>query len=181
MNNPKVVELLRDYSAGITGFLLSFGTCLGTFAYYELLDAPKPPSQTPPVVAATTIVTATANLQPQTMPKKKKVNRLKAGKSVYVEATAYCLNSKTSSGVRSNYGILAADPKVLPIGSVVKLQADEYTGLYTVLDTGKKIKGHKIDIYLANHKEAMNFGRRKVKLKVLRYGWNPQSMAEQRE
>jgi 3D (Asp-Asp-Asp) domain-containing protein len=101
-------------------------------------------------------------------------NRLRDGKKVKMVATAYCLNGRTASGVFSKYGIIAADPKYLPIGSIVKLQSDEYTGLYSVLDTGGKIKGRKIDIYLASGREAIEFGRRDVTLEVLRYGWNPQ-------
>ena len=97
------------------------------------------------------------------------------GKVVKMEATAYCLNNVTASGVRSKYGIVAADPSLLPIGSIVRLYADEYSGLYSVLDTGGKIKGRKIDIYLADYKEATQFGRRKIRIEILRYGWNPQA------
>jgi hypothetical protein len=46
------------------------------------------------------------------------------------------------------------------------------------LDTGAKIKGKKIDVYLTSGKEAMKFGRRDITLEVLRYGWNPQSCSE---
>ncbi|MBI4852674.1 MAG: 3D domain-containing protein [Acidobacteria bacterium] len=101
-------------------------------------------------------------------------NRLRDGKKVKMVATAYCLNGRTASGVFSKYGIIAADPKYLPIGSIVRIRGGEYTGLYSVLDTGTKIKGRKIDIYLTSGKEAIEFGRRDVTLEVLRYGWNPQ-------
>ncbi len=101
-------------------------------------------------------------------------NRLRDGKKVKMVATAYCLNGRTASGVFSKYGIIAADPKYLPIGSIVRIRGGEYTGFYSVLDTGGKIKGRKIDIYLASGKEAAQFGRRDVTLEVLRYGWNPQ-------
>lgn len=101
-------------------------------------------------------------------------NRLRDGKKVKMVATAYCLNGRTASGVFSKYGIIAADPKYLPIGSIVRIRGAEYTGLYSVLDTGAKIKGRKIDIYLTSGKEAIQFGRRDVTLEVLRYGWNPQ-------
>jgi 3D (Asp-Asp-Asp) domain-containing protein len=101
-------------------------------------------------------------------------DRLRDGKKVKMVATAYCLNGRTASGVFSKYGIIAADPKYLPIGSIVRIGGAEYTGLYSVLDTGAKIKGRKIDIYLTSGKEAIQFGRREVTLEVLRYGWNPQ-------
>lgn len=101
-------------------------------------------------------------------------NRLRDGKKVKMVATAYCLNGRTASGVFSKYGIIAADPQYLPIGSIVRIRSKEYTGLYSVLDTGGKIKGRKIDIYLASGREAIEFGRRDITLEVLRYGWNPQ-------
>jgi 3D (Asp-Asp-Asp) domain-containing protein len=102
-------------------------------------------------------------------------HKFSPGKIVKMEATAYCLNNVTASGVRSKYGIVAADPELLPIGSIVRLYAEEYSGLYSVLDTGGKIKGRKIDIYLTDYKKATQFGRRKIHLEVLRYGWNPQA------
>ena len=71
-------------------------------------------------------------------------------------------------------GIIAADPKVLPLGSVVRIQAGSYSGIYTVMDTGGAIKGRKIDIYIPTRKEAIVFGARKVKVEVLRRGWEPE-------
>src|SRR5262249_5419702 len=72
-------------------------------------------------------------------------------------ATAYCLRGKTASGHQVKQGIIAADPRVLPIGTVVHIEAGEYTGTYTVLDTGGAIKGHLIDVYVPTQKEAMRF------------------------
>lgn len=90
-------------------------------------------------------------------------------------ATAYCLKGRTASGASATAGMIAADPRVLPLGTVVHIRAGKYTGQYTVTDTGGRIKGHLIDVYLPNHKEAMSFGRRQVKIKVLgRVGRNPE-------
>jgi 3D (Asp-Asp-Asp) domain-containing protein len=80
-------------------------------------------------------------------------------------ATAYSLKGITASGERVRSGIIAADPRVLPIGSKVHIQG---MGNYTVKDTGGKIKGRKVDIWMANRKAAIQFGRRAVQLKVLR-------------
>lgn len=82
-------------------------------------------------------------------------------------ATAYCLKGRTASGISTRPGIIAADPSVLPMGTVVHLRAGEYTGTYTVLDTGGRIKGRRVDVYVPTHKEAMQFGRRQVKIKVI--------------
>lgn len=82
-------------------------------------------------------------------------------------ATAYSLKGRTASGQYVRPGVIAADPRVLPIGTVVHLRAGRYTGTYTVLDTGARIKGRMIDIYVPNYKDARAFGRQQVKIKVL--------------
>ena len=88
------------------------------------------------------------------------------------EATAYTIEGETASGAQTRKGIVAADPKVLPIGSRIRVQgAGQYDGEYTVKDTGREIKGREIDIYMWNCDEAISFGRREVKLTVLRSGW----------
>jgi 3D (Asp-Asp-Asp) domain-containing protein len=85
-------------------------------------------------------------------------------------ATAYNLKGRTASGQMTRRGVIAADPHVLPLGSVVKLDAGNYSGVYTVRDTGGVIKGRKIDVWMPSSREARTFGRRKVKLVVLQYG-----------
>jgi 3D (Asp-Asp-Asp) domain-containing protein len=85
-------------------------------------------------------------------------------------ATAYSLRGRTASGKLVSQGIIAADPRVLPLGSRVHLQAGPWSGEYLVADTGGAIKGRKIDIWTPSTREAMRFGRRTVKLTVLSYG-----------
>jgi len=90
-------------------------------------------------------------------------------------ATAYCKGRQTSSGVVAQAGVTAADPELLPAGSVVQLDFDEdkYDGMYTVVDTGPAVQGRSIDLYMWNCNEALRFGRRPVRMTVLRLGWNP--------
>ena len=83
------------------------------------------------------------------------------------QATAYSLKGRTASGEYVRPGIIAADPRVLPLGTVVQIKAGRYTGTYTVKDTGGRIKGRKIDIYIPSYKEAKAFGKRKIKIKVI--------------
>lgn len=85
-------------------------------------------------------------------------------------ATAYCLKGRTASGVTVRRGLIAADPRVLPIGTVVHLRAGQYTGTYTVMDTGGRIKGRRIDVYVPTYREAIQFGRRQVRIKVVGRG-----------
>lgn len=85
-------------------------------------------------------------------------------------ATAYCLKGRTASGFNTRPGMIAADPRVLPMGTVVHLRAGRYTGTYTVMDTGSRIKGRIVDVYVPTFKEAIEFGRRQVKIKVINRG-----------
>ena len=85
-------------------------------------------------------------------------------------ATAYSLRGRTASGRMVSRGLIAADPRFLPLGSRVKLEVPGYHGEYLVADTGGLIKGKRIDIWTPTSREAMRFGRRTVKLTVLSYG-----------
>jgi 3D (Asp-Asp-Asp) domain-containing protein len=92
-------------------------------------------------------------------------------------ATAYCKGATTTSGVAAQKGVAAADPQLLPVGSVVQIDSadNRYSGIYTIMDTGPLIQGRQIDIYIWNCDEAMRFGRREIRLNVLRLGWNPRA------
>jgi 3D (Asp-Asp-Asp) domain-containing protein len=95
------------------------------------------------------------------------------------EATAYTIEGETASGAQTRKGIVAADPKVLPIGSRIRVQgAGQYDGEYTVKDTGREIKGREIDVYIANDAEAKRFGRKNVTVEVLERGNGQRSSAE---
>ena len=85
-------------------------------------------------------------------------------------ATAYSLRGRTASGRGVTRGLIAADRKVLPLGTRVRLDAGSYSGEYLVADTGGLVRGRKIDIWVPSTGEAMRFGRRMVKLTVLTYG-----------
>ena len=105
--------------------------------------------------------------------------RIAAGVRVEFEATAYCKGETTASGVNVQAGIAAADPAMLPEGSVVKVDGapEQYRGIYTVMDTGPLVRGRHVDLYMWSCYEALDFGRRPVTLTVLRLGWNPRNSA----
>lgn len=86
------------------------------------------------------------------------------------KATAYSLKGRTASGIETRQGVVAADPKVIPLGSLVQIKAGNYSGVYTVHDTGSAVKGNLVDVWMPSQKEALRFGRRAIKLQVLRYG-----------
>ena len=59
----------------------------------------------------------------------------------------------------------------MPLNSRIRIYgAGRYSGDYTVEDTGGKVDGHHIDVYMPSHAEAKKFGRQRVKVVVLKYG-----------
>lgn len=95
---------------------------------------------------------------------------LKSSKSEVFHATAYCVSGITKSGVPTAPGLVAADPKVIPLGSMIYVESPLMSGVYQVLDTGELVKGKIIDIFIPSYDKCVEFGRRMVKVKVLRYG-----------
>jgi 3D (Asp-Asp-Asp) domain-containing protein len=90
-------------------------------------------------------------------------------------ATAYCKGQTTAAGTAVQRGIAAADPSLLPVGSVIYIDSlgPTHNGIYTVMDTGPSVSGREIDLYMWSCYEALAFGKRSVSLTVLRLGWNP--------
>jgi 3D (Asp-Asp-Asp) domain-containing protein len=100
------------------------------------------------------------------------------GRRVAFMATAYCKGLISASGVAIQSGIAASDPALLPLGSIVELDANDskYDGIYTILDTGPAVKGREVDLYMWSCHEALRFGRQQVRLQVLRLGWSPRAV-----
>ncbi len=105
--------------------------------------------------------------------------KIAAGARLDFVATAYCRGQTTASGVDVQAGIAAADRSLLPEGSVVSVAGvpEQYRGIYTVMDTGPKVLGRHVDLYMWNCDEALDFGRRDIILTVLRLGWSPKNTA----
>jgi 3D (Asp-Asp-Asp) domain-containing protein len=101
------------------------------------------------------------------------------GAQLNFTATAYCKGLIAAAGVAAQAGVAAGDPALLPLGSVVEIDSPDsrYDGIYTILDTGPAIQGRVIDIYMWSCHEALKFGRRPIRVTVLRLGWNPRATA----
>ncbi len=101
------------------------------------------------------------------------------GATLPFTATAYCQSGITRSGVDTHSGIAAADPSELPVGSVVHIETEDehHNGIYTVLDTGTKVQGRKVDLYMHDCGEAVQFGKQPARVTVLRKGWSPKATA----
>jgi 3D (Asp-Asp-Asp) domain-containing protein len=86
-------------------------------------------------------------------------------------ATAYSQTGITASGQWTHVHVVAADPAVLPIGTRIKIKhAGRYSGEYVVADTGAKVVGRRLDIYLPSSLECRKFGVKRVSVKVLQLG-----------
>lgn len=94
-------------------------------------------------------------------------------------ATAYCKGSTVAAGMPVRRGMAASDPKHIPLGSVIKVSETgdpKWDGIYWVVDTGPEIQGREIDLYSWSCYEALDFGRRKAKVEIVRNGWMPNQL-----
>ncbi len=86
-------------------------------------------------------------------------------------ATAYSVSGVTAAGHDTHRGTIAADPAILPFGTRIRItHAGRYSGVYTVQDSGRKIQGAKLDLYMPSAVEAKRFGKRRVRVQVLKVG-----------
>jgi len=76
----------------------------------------------------------------------------------------------TATGVRVREGIVAVDPRVIPLGSRLYIEGvgnSPSYGYAVAADTGGAIKGNIIDVYYGSTSESIQWGRRYVKVYVL--------------
>ncbi|MEG0474135.1 MAG: 3D domain-containing protein [Carnobacterium sp.] len=93
------------------------------------------------------------------------------GKTLVVSATGYStaeagLSTHTATGIdlRSTPMVIAVDPRVIPLGSMVEVPG---YGVAIAGDTGGAIKGNKIDVHFSSVEQAFAWGRKTVTIKVL--------------
>jgi 3D (Asp-Asp-Asp) domain-containing protein len=84
-------------------------------------------------------------------------------------ATAYCTGTRTATGTVPTESTVAADPSVLRLGSRISITGldERYNGVYVVADTGPKIRGRRVDLYMRNCRDAIRFGRRQAAVSVV--------------
>lgn len=97
-------------------------------------------------------------------------------KTLDIVATAYApgphdneqWGDKTYLGTTVRPGVIAVDPRIIPLGSHVYIQFPDGHGTYAVAeDTGGAIKGNRIDVAMWSVAEAYRFGIQRVKVSVL--------------
>lgn len=79
--------------------------------------------------------------------------------------TGYSVQGRTSSGRLTQWGVVAVDPSVVPLGT--KIQIDGFSDVFTAADTGGAVKGNWIDVYFPNPGDAFNFGMRARRVTIL--------------
>ena len=79
------------------------------------------------------------------------------------------LGARTYSGTRTRWGVVAVDPKVVPIGSLLTIEGYDDT-TFVAEDVGGGIKGEAIDIWLPDPKAARTYGTQYRKVTVIREG-----------
>jgi 3D (Asp-Asp-Asp) domain-containing protein len=107
-----------------------------------------------------------------------------AKRVLYMEATAYTAfcsegcTGMTSTGYNvanttkvDGMRVVAVDPNVIPMYSIIKIEARGETFYAQALDKGGAIRGHKLDVLVRNESIAKQFGRQKhVKVSIMRIG-----------
>ncbi|TQR16527.1 LysM peptidoglycan-binding and 3D domain-containing protein [Psychrobacillus soli] len=104
---------------------------------------------------------------------KQSVPAASTAKELTVTSTAYTATCEGCSGVTATgidllanpeQKVISVDPSVIPLGS--KVWVEGY-GEAIAGDTGGSIKGNKIDIFIPSKEEAINWGKKTVKVKIL--------------
>lgn len=76
----------------------------------------------------------------------------------------------TATGMRATKGVVAVDPRVIPLGTRLYIETvgrgADY-GYAIAGDTGGAIKGNVIDLCYDNRRDALNWGRRNVRVYIL--------------
>lgn len=83
--------------------------------------------------------------------------------SMQVTATEYCLHGTTRTGTQARPGVVAVDPRVIPLGSRVYVPT---MGWFRAEDTGRLIRGRRIDLWTPSRSGARRFGRQRMMVKV---------------
>lgn len=96
----------------------------------------------------------------------------RAGRVMTMRASAYDTSPQTlpgssgrgALGMRVKYGHVAVDPRVIRLGTLLFVEG---YGVAIASDTGGAIKGNRIDLCMNSRAQALRFGRRSVRVRVL--------------
>ena len=129
--------------------------------------------------ATATIITVGTKVRPAVPTASKQGKTFTYSRKFTVKATAYDTSpqenggySKTALGLTPGFGIVAVDPRVIPLGSKLYIESEDdgkswSYGYCIAGDTGGAIKGNRIDLCYNSRSECIQFGRRNATVYVL--------------
>ena len=119
-------------------------------------------SQSAPVVVLSELLLEPVLVNaPLPIPPRAPLEKARIGEPIDVQITVYCLKGITRAGNPVRDGIVAADPRIFPLGSTIELTVrGKSLGRFLVDDTGGVVKGGIIDIWKASCLDAIKFGRK---------------------
>lgn len=79
-----------------------------------------------------------------------------SGRSFTARLTAYAHGTRTASGTPVRWGVVAVDPRVIPLGSRITIEG--FDNLFIAEDTGGGVRGNHVDIYFPDMGSAIRFG-----------------------
>ncbi|MEC0589932.1 3D domain-containing protein [Bacillus inaquosorum] len=94
--------------------------------------------------------------------------------SAYVANCSEGCTGRTKTGVDvtqsifyKGYRVIATDPSVIPLNSVVLIKVGGSSFKAIAIDTGGDIVGYKVDLLVSNEQDAINFGRQYGTVSIL--------------
>lgn len=115
----------------------------------------------------------------------KEISRAKSetsvnSKTIAFVATAYVSDCNGCTGITATgvdvrntiyhkgYRVIAVDPKIIPLNSVVRVNTGDESFMAIASDTGGAIKGYKVDLLVGSTNEAWDFGKKTISITVLK-------------
>jgi len=121
----------------VTGYDPAGGSGWSAAEFLVQIDAPEPDTLAAPRVSATSAPSS-------------------SGRAFTARLTAYAHGSRTASGTPVRWGVIAVDPRVIPLGSRVRIEG--FTDIFVAEDTGSGVSGNHVDIYFPDAASAIRFG-----------------------
>lgn len=86
-------------------------------------------------------------------------------KSFIATVTAYSIRGPTATDTYTRWGVVAVDPRVIPLGS--KLLIEGFEDVFVAEDMGGGVRGNWVDIWFPNHADAVRFGLQSRRVTII--------------
>jgi 3D (Asp-Asp-Asp) domain-containing protein len=106
---------------------------------------------------------------------------VRPARKMWMTVTAYSPDARScgdsADGITStlhhvttnDHTLVAADPRLLPMGSMLTIEGYDDGNIVPVLDVGGAIKGRRLDVLFPTHEQAKKFGVRRILVTVWEY------------